>query len=101
MAIAKLQLSQLFSTYGALLTSKQQDIVAMYCDCDCTLTEIASENGISRQCVRDTITKAEQTLTKYESELHLCDFVSCANVLLQANDDEMLLALTKQFVEKE
>lgn len=50
MALSKLQLSQLLSTYGAMLTQKQRDIVAMYCDCDCTLSEVASEQGISRRC---------------------------------------------------
>ena len=47
MSLSKLQLSQLLAVYGAMLTDKQRDVVDMYCDCDCSLSEIAEEIGIS------------------------------------------------------
>ncbi|MCM1195363.1 MAG: DNA-binding protein, partial [Firmicutes bacterium] len=32
-----------------MLTEKQREAVSMYCDCDCSLGEIADELGITRQ----------------------------------------------------
>ena len=63
MTLAKVQLSQLLAIYGKLLTEKQRDVLSMYCDCDCSLAEIADEVGISRQGVRDAIVKGEASLT--------------------------------------
>ena len=57
MGFTKIQLSQLLSVYGDLLTDKQKNSLSMYCDCDCSLAEIADELGISRQGVRDAILK--------------------------------------------
>ena len=92
MALSKLQLSQLLSTYGAMLTQKQRDIVAMYCDCDCTLSEVASEQGISRQAVRDAVVKAEKTLTALENELL---------VAVEEENYARVTQIAKKFVGKE
>ena len=43
MALSKLQLSELLSVYGGLLTEKQRDALVMYCNCDLSLGEIADE----------------------------------------------------------
>lgn len=101
MSISKIQLSQLLSAYGNLLTQKQQDVVAMYCDCDCTLSEIASEQGISRQGVRDAIVKAETTLVKLEETLGLAAFLRKMTAAMDKNDNELIVELAKQFVNKE
>ena len=99
MSISKIQLSQLLSAYGNLLTQKQQDVVAMYCDC--TLSEIASEQGISRQGVRDAIVKAETTLVKLEETLGLAEFLRKMTAAMDKNDNELIVELAKQFVNKE
>lgn len=100
MALTKMQLSELLSVYGDLLTDKQRNIVAMYCDCDCTLTEIATEHNITRQCVRDTVTKAENILTKFENCLGVSDFTHQLNVAIQHKDKEQIVKLAQQFVER-
>lgn len=101
MALSKLQLSQLLSTYGAMLTQKQRDIVAMYCDCDCTLSEVASEQGISRQAVRDTVVKAEKTLTTLENELHIAQFARDLLVAVEEENYARVTQIAKKFVGKE
>lgn len=101
MALSKLQLSQLLSTYGAMLTQKQRDIVAMYCDCDCTLTEVASEQGISRQAVRDAVVKAEKTLTALENELHIAQLARDLLVAVEEENYARVTQIAKKFVGKE
>ncbi|CCZ94811.1 uPF0122 protein HMPREF1032_00080 [Corallococcus sp. CAG:1435] len=101
MALSKLQLSQLLSTYGAMLTQKQRDIVAMYCDCDCTLSEVASEQGISRQAVRDTVVKAEKTLTTLENELHIAQLARDLLVAVEEENYARVTQIAKKFVGKE
>ena len=66
MALTKIQLSELLNVYAEMLTEKQREALSMYCDCDCSLSEIGSELGISRQGVRDAIVKGEATLVKLE-----------------------------------
>ncbi len=101
MSLTKMQLSRLLETYGGLLTDKQREIVTMYCDCDCTLSEIAEEKEITRQSVRDAILKATDTFEKLESCLHLAEFVQNVNIEIQSCDDCKIVELTKKFVEKE
>lgn len=101
MALSKLQLSQLLSTYGAMLTQKQRDIVAMYCDCDCTLSEVASEQGISRQAVRDAVVKAEKTLTTLENELHIAQLARDLLVAVEEENYARVTQIAKKFVGKE
>lgn len=101
MALSKLRLSQLLSTYGAMLTDKQRDAVSMYCDCDCSLAEIADEVGISRQGVRDAIVKAEATLTKLEDSLHFAELYTRLTLALESDNIDEIKKIAKQFVSKE
>ena len=101
MALDKLQLSQLLATYGKLLTDKQRDVLSMYCDCDCTLSEIAAEQGISRQGVRDAIVKSEAALLEFENALHLSKLTRELNLAIQNGDTHQLLDVAKKFVGKE
>ncbi len=101
MAISKLQLSQLLGVYGGLLTDKQRDAISMYCDCDCSLAEIALEVGISRQGVRDAIVNGEKSLEKLEQSLQLCSFIHDVSLALENNDSKSLAQIVKAFVDKE
>lgn len=101
MALSKIQLSQLLSVYGQTLTDKQREACAMYCDCDCSLAEIAAEVGITRQGVRDAIVKAEAALVRLESVLHLAEFCRNLNIALSNCDDDKLKQIVKQYVSKE
>ena len=62
-------LSKLTSIYGGLLTDKQKDALELYYNCDMSLAEIGDELSISRQGVRDTVTRAEKTLLEAEQKL--------------------------------
>lgn len=62
-------LGKLASIYGGLLTDKQKDALELYYNCDMSLAEIGDELSISRQGVRDTVTRAEKTLIEAEEKL--------------------------------
>ena len=101
MALTKIQLSELLQVYGAMLTDKQKEALTMYCDCDCSLSEIASEVGISRQGVRDAIVKGEATLTKLEDALHLAALHKELSRAVDSGDTNELYAIAKRYVSKE
>ena len=84
-----------------MLTQKQRDALAMYCDYDCSLAEIADEVGISRQGVRDLLVNAEKALTKLEENLHLSQFVSQLTIAVASNDMERISELVNGYVAKE
>ena len=101
MALTKLQLSGLLQVYADMLTEKQRETLSMYCDCDCSLSEIAGEVGISRQGVRDAIVKGEATLTKLEEALHLAQLYRRLSVAIEQQDKDEVFQLAKAFVSKE
>ena len=45
----------LFAFYGPLLTDRQQKLLALYCEEDFSLSEIAAREGISRQGVYNAV----------------------------------------------
>ena len=66
-----LQVALLLDYYGALLTDKQRDFISLYYDEDLSLSEIAENEGITRQGVRDSIKRCEQQLFDFEKKLGL------------------------------
>ena len=63
------KISILNQLYGKLLTQKQSEIIEDYYNKDLSLTEIAQNNGITRQAVRDILKKGEKKLFEYEEKL--------------------------------
>jgi predicted DNA-binding protein YlxM (UPF0122 family) len=61
----------LFDVYGDMLTQKQQDFISYYYNDDLSLAEIAENEGITRQGVRDAIKRAEAQLFAFEEHLGL------------------------------
>ncbi len=61
----------LFDIYGEMLTQKQQDFISYYYNDDLSLAEIAENEGITRQGVRDAIKRAEAQLIAFEEHLGL------------------------------
>lgn len=61
----------LLELYGELLTDKQYSAIDKYYNIDLSLSEIAQEDKITRQAVRDNIKKAEEKLEFFESKLKL------------------------------
>ena len=67
----KVEVSILIENYGKLLTDKQLDILDSYYNLDLSLSEIAENNGITRQAVRDIIKKGEKKLFEFEEKLQI------------------------------
>ena len=66
-----LDVIMLFDVYGEMLTQKQQDFISFYYNDDLSLAEIAENEGITRQGVRDAIKRAEAQLIAFEEHLGL------------------------------
>ncbi len=64
-----MKISFLLDFYGDVLTEKQREVVEYYYNDDLSLSEIAENEGITRQGVRDAIKRAEAQLLELESRL--------------------------------
>lgn len=63
------EISMLCQIYGKLLTEKQLNILNDYYNNDYSLSEIAENNSITRQAVRDNLKKGENKLFELEEKL--------------------------------
>ncbi|GAW92821.1 YlxM family DNA-binding protein [Calderihabitans maritimus] len=86
------RIAWLYDFYGKLLTSKQKEIVELYCHHDLSLGEIAEEYGTSRQAVYDVLKRAGRTLEELESKLGLLN-----KFLTQRKDIETVLNLLAKY----
>ncbi|MDR1927134.1 MAG: DNA-binding protein [Oscillospiraceae bacterium] len=96
-AIAKdLSIALLLDFYGELLTQKQREFLEYYYNEDLSLSEIAINEGITRQGVRDAIKRAEHQLQEMERRLALAsrfenmreglgDIIQCAQTVHEQN----------------
>ncbi len=66
-----LEIGLLLDFYGELLSDSRREATELYYNEDLSLAEIAEEAGITRQGVRDSISKAEAKLREYEKKLGL------------------------------
>ena len=69
----KVEQAYLYDFYGELLNSRQQKIYKDFVFHDLSLSEIAEDEGISRQGVHDLIRRCTKTLEGYEAKLHLIE----------------------------
>lgn len=67
------ELSLLYDFYGALLKEHQREIYEDYILNDLSLSEIASEQEISRQGVHDVVKRCSKQLMDYEEKLKLIE----------------------------
>ena len=65
------RMAMLFDFYGDVLTPRQKEFYDLYYNEDLSLAEIAENNGITRQGVRDVIVRAEAILTDLEDKTGL------------------------------
>lgn len=68
-----LDITILLDFYGDMLTDKQRSFIGYYYNDDLSLSEIAENEGITRQGVRDAIKRAESQLIAMEERLGLVD----------------------------
>ncbi len=73
---ANLYISGLLDRYGSLLTEKQFRILDGYYNNDLSLSEIAENEGITRQGVSDFVKRTEVQLQEFEEKLGLCKMLS-------------------------
>lgn len=64
-----LEIAVLLDFYGEMLTEKQRSFLEYYYNDDLSLSEIAENEGITRQGVRDAIKRAETQLFDMENRL--------------------------------
>lgn len=63
--------SLLYDFYGALLKEQKRQVFEDYVLNDLSLSEIASERGISRQGIHDMVKRSRKQLEEYEEKLNL------------------------------
>ena len=59
----------LLDIYGSMLTKKQYELLNDYYNNDLSLSEIAENENITRQAVRDNLKKGEKKLFEFEEKL--------------------------------
>ena len=69
----KIEQAYLYDFYGELLNEHQRRIYEDFVFNDLSLSEIADEEGISRQGVHDLIKRCTKSLEGYEEKLHLLE----------------------------
>ena len=68
-----IRISMLCQVYGKLLTKKQKNILENYYNKDFSLSEIAENEKITRQAVRDILKKGEKKLFELEGKLNIME----------------------------
>ncbi|MBR2448215.1 MAG: DNA-binding protein [Clostridia bacterium] len=68
-----LHISALLDVYGAFLGDKARTLTEYYYNEDLSLSEIAENEGITRQGVRDQIKRAEAQLLSLEEKCGYCE----------------------------
>lgn len=96
------QINELYDIYKALLTNKQREYIELYYHEDLSLSEIASELGVSRNAVHDNIRRSEKLLIGYEEKLEIYekDRKRCAvyDKIKELTDDVTILELVEQLL---
>ncbi len=94
-----MEIALLFDFYGEMLTEKQRDVIELYYEDDLSLSEIAENEGITRQGVRDSIKRAETQLLDMEERLGLAkrfrEMQEGVTAILEAADD--IFAINERF----
>ena len=96
-----LSISTLLDFYGPFLSEKQRNLLHHYYNEDLSLSEIAENESITRQGVRDLIKRGELQLKKYEEECGWCQNVLSLQQTLDSNKtDGEKLNMIRQIANK-
>ena len=94
----------LYEFYGELLTEHQKKIYEGIVYHDLSLSEIAEEQGITRQGVHDLIKRCNKILQEYENKLHLISkfeiIKAKVTIINQISQQEDIKQLTNQILEE-
>ncbi len=94
----------LYDFYGELLTQHQKKVYEDAVFNDLSLSEIADQQGISRQGVHDLIRRCDRILADYENKLHLVEKFSRIRHNIQQidrlTDDEQIKRLSNEIMEE-
>ena len=99
------EISVLCQLYGKVLTEKQYEVLNDYYNNDLSLSEIAENNNITRQAVRDIIKKSENKLYELEKSISLMKKILdeekiVAKINNQLNEIENLTSSDKKIKSK-
>ena len=78
----KIRISMLLQIYGKLLTEKQFEFMDYYYNEDLSLSEIAENQNITRQAVREILAKSKNKLEEYEQKVMFYEKINKINPLL-------------------
>ena len=78
----KIKISMLLQIYGKLLTEKQYEFMDYYYNEDLSLSEIAENQNITRQAVREILSKSKAKLEEYEEKVMFWQKAKEINLLL-------------------
>lgn len=78
-----LKFASLLDIYGDVLTDKQKEMLELYYNEDLSLSEIAANDGISRQGVRDSIKRGEEALLNLDEKIGVSGIVERYESLLE------------------
>ena len=96
-----LSISALLDFYGPFLSEKQRNLLYHYYNEDLSLSEIAENEQITRQAVRDLIKRGELQLKKYEEECGWCQNVLALQAILDSEKtDSAKITDIKEIVNK-
>ena len=85
----KVEVSILSDLYGKLLTDKQFEFIDDYYNNDLSLSEIAENNNITRQAVRDIIKKGENKLYELEENILFMDKILKQEIIIKEIKQEI------------
>lgn len=77
------KITALLDCYGELLPQKQRFLVECYYNQDLSLSEIAENEGVTRQSVSDSIKRMENQLFRFEEKLKLLESVSALRIAVE------------------
>ena len=93
---ANLYVSELLDRYGALLSEKQYRILDGYYNNDLSLSEIAENEGITRQGVGDFVKRSETQLLEFEEKLGLLKTASALKIAASKNNITEILDIIEK-----
>ena len=95
-----LEYIELFEIYKDLLTDKQRELFSSHYLYDLSLSEIAEEEGGSRQSVYDAVKKVKKKLLEYEQSLKIREKNNLLKALSEKTKDGETAMAIREIIER-